>query len=239
MRVIVDLVLRNRNSIRQCDAGDLALEAGEQCIVELPEGPDVGTVTLGSRAMGEQLLQRTPPRVVRRISKEDLDHLAYLERREREAFAFCLERIRKHELPMKLVMTEFLYDGRKAYFYFTADGRVDFRALVRDLARRYRTRIEMKQIGVRDKSRLLGGFGPCGRSLCCATFLTSFKPVSIKMAKKQNLSMNVNKLTGMCGRLKCCVAFEFNPAAEKLSDQNEEKTPDAAETVAELEIPAE
>jgi cell fate regulator YaaT (PSP1 superfamily) len=151
----------------------------------------------------------SPLRVVRRASQADLVARLKHEQREREARHYAIERIRAHDLPMKLSRVEQPFDGSRLIFYFTADMRVDFRALVKELAGRFRTRIEMRQIGVRDEAKLLGGYGSCGRPLCCSTWLTSFEPVSIRMAKQQDLSLNPSKLSGLCGRLKCCLRYEL------------------------------
>jgi cell fate regulator YaaT (PSP1 superfamily) len=151
----------------------------------------------------------SPMRVVRRASEADLATRLKHEQREREARRYAMERIGAHELPMKLSRVEQTFDGARLIFYFTADSRVDFRELVRELAARFRTRIEMRQIGVRDEAKMLGGYGSCGRPLCCSTWLTSFEPVSIRMAKQQDLSLNPSKLSGLCGRLKCCLRYEL------------------------------
>ena len=151
----------------------------------------------------------SPARLVRRASRDDVLTRLKHQQREQEAHRICLLKIRERGLAMKLTRVEQLFDGSRLIFYYTAEGRVDFRELVRDLAAHFRTRIEMRQIGVRDEARMLGGYGACGRPLCCTTWLTSFEPVSIKMAKQQNLSLNPSKLSGMCGRLKCCLRYEL------------------------------
>jgi cell fate regulator YaaT (PSP1 superfamily) len=186
------------------------LMPGDQVVVQTEAGPAVGTVTRPIRA----LLERRPPpvpeaKVVRRATKEDVIARFRHEQREQEAHRICLLKIRERQLPMKLARVEQLFDGSRLIFYYTADGRVDFRELVRDLAAHFRARIEMRQIGARDEARMLGGYGACGRPLCCTTWLTSFEPISIKMAKQQNLSLNPSKLSGMCGRLKCCLRYEL------------------------------
>ena len=183
---------------------------GESVVVRTAAGPAVGTVTRPVPAADE----RRPPadadaKVIRRASKEDVLARLKHEQRELEAQRVCVMKIRERNLPMKLARVEQLFDGSRLIFYYTAEGRVDFRDLVRDLAGQFRTRIEMRQIGVRDEARMLGGYGSCGRPLCCTTWLTSFEPVSIKMAKQQNLSLNPSKLSGMCGRLKCCLRYEL------------------------------
>jgi cell fate regulator YaaT (PSP1 superfamily) len=184
---------------------------GEAVVVRQGEVTAMGVVVRSLPAVAER---RQPPpdssdRVVRRASREDLVARLKQEQRERAAYQFCLLKIRERGLPMKLTRVEQLFDGSRLIFYFTADGRVDFRELVRDLAAEFRTRIEMRQIGVRDEARMLAGYGSCGRPLCCTTWLQRFEPVSIKMAKQQQLSLNPSKLSGLCGRLKCCLRYEL------------------------------
>ena len=194
------------------DAADGAppVTVGEQVIVQTETGPAIGTVT---RTIAAAAARREAPapeaQVVRRASRDDVVARLKHEQREQEAHRVCLMKIRERQLPMKLARVEQLFDGSRLIFYYTAEGRVDFRELVRDLAGHFRVRIEMRQIGVRDEARMLGGYGACGRPLCCTTWLTSFEPVSIKMAKQQNLSLNPSKLSGMCGRLKCCLRYEL------------------------------
>jgi cell fate regulator YaaT (PSP1 superfamily) len=184
---------------------------GEQVIVETSDGTSMATITRGIPALA---VRRTPPedspaRLVRRATRDDVIARLKHEQREKEAHRICLLKIRERGLEMKLTRVEQLFDGSRLIFYYTAEGRVDFRELVRDLAAHFRTRIEMRQIGVRDEARMLGGYGSCGRPLCCTTWLQSFEPVSIKMAKQQNLSLNPSRLSGMCGRLKCCLRYEL------------------------------
>ncbi len=187
------------------------LVAGDGVVVQTTEGRAFGTVT---QAMPSTASRRTPPegsdaRVVRRATQDDVVTKLKHRHREQEAQRICLMKIRERGLTMKLARVEQLFDGSRLIFYYTAEGRVDFRELVRDLAAHFRTRIEMRQIGVRDEAKLLGGYGSCGRPLCCTTWLQSFEPVSIRMAKQQNLSLNPSKLSGMCGRLKCCLRYEL------------------------------
>jgi len=184
---------------------------GDQIVVETSEGPAMAMVTRGIPAVA---VRRTPPedstaRFVRRATRDDVVARLKHEQREKDAHRVCLLKIRERGLEMKLTRVEQLFDGSRLIFYYTAEGRVDFRELVRDLAAHFRTRIEMRQIGVRDEARMLGGYGSCGRPLCCTTWLQSFEPVSIKMAKQQNLSLNPSRLSGMCGRLKCCLRYEL------------------------------
>jgi cell fate regulator YaaT (PSP1 superfamily) len=184
---------------------------GDQVVVQTADGPAMGTVT---RAIPEVAERKRPPadspaRVLRRASSGDAVSRLQHQQREREAHQVCLRRIRERGLQMKLTRVEQLFDGSRLIFYYTADGRVDFRELVRDLAAHFRTRIEMRQIGVRDEAQMVGGYGPCGRPLCCTTWLQTFEPVSIRMAKQQNMSLSPSKLSGMCDRLKCCLRYEL------------------------------
>lgn len=185
------------------------LTPGEQVVVKTDEGPAVATVSLSVSAMQQRKATVPEAMVIRRATRDDVIARLKHEQREQEAQRICLLKIKERNLAMKLAKVEQLFDGSRLIFYYTAEGRVDFRDLVRDLAAQFRTRIEMRQIGVRDEARLLGGYGSCGRPLCCTTWLTSFEPVSIKMAKQQNLSLNPSKLSGMCGRLKCCLRYEL------------------------------
>src|SRR5689334_18081349 len=184
---------------------------GQSVVVQTEAGPALGAVV---RSI-PQLTERTPPaadesiRVLRVATHEDVIARLKQQQREKEAYRIALLKIRERGLAMKLARVEQSFDGLRLVFYFTAEGRVDFRELVRELATEFRTRIEMRQIGVRDEAKLLGGYGTCGRPLCCTTFLNSFEPVSIKMAKQQDLSLNPSKLSGLCGRLKCCLRYEL------------------------------
>jgi cell fate regulator YaaT (PSP1 superfamily) len=187
------------------------LVRGDQVVVQTENGPAVGTLvpTIPALAGKRQPPSDSPRRVVRRATEHDITTRLQQQHREREAHRIALLKIREHGLPIKLTRVEQQFDGARLVFYFTAEGRVDFRELVRDLAAEFRTRIEMRQIGVRDEAKLLGGYGSCGRPLCCTTWLQSFEPVSIKMAKQQDLSLNPSKLSGLCGRLKCCLRYEL------------------------------
>jgi cell fate regulator YaaT (PSP1 superfamily) len=187
-----------------------SLAPGDHVVVQTAAGPALGTI---QRPIAALAAKRTPAtedaRVIRRATKEDVVARLKHDQREREAQRICLLKIKERGLQMKLTRVEQLFDGSRLIFYYTAEGRVDFRELVRDLAAHFRARIEMRQIGVRDEAKMLGGYGPCGRPLCCTTWLQSFEPVSIRMAKQQNLSLNPSKLSGMCGRLKCCLRYEI------------------------------
>jgi cell fate regulator YaaT (PSP1 superfamily) len=193
-------------------AGDLPpLIPGDSVVVQTPDGPAVGTVTraVASIAARKRPTEESTAQVVRKATRDDIVARLKQQQREQEAHRICLMKIRERGLAMKLARVEQIFDGSRLIFYYTAEGRVDFRELVRDLAAHFRVRIEMRQIGVRDEARMLGGYGSCGRPLCCTTFLQSFEPISIKMAKQQNLSLNPSKLSGMCGRLKCCLRYEL------------------------------
>jgi cell fate regulator YaaT (PSP1 superfamily) len=185
---------------------------GDAVVVQAEGGAAVGTLVRSIPqivARRQQNGDTPPPRVVRIASHDDIVLRLKHEQREREAMRIAMLKIRERGLGMKVTRVEQLFDGSRLVFYFTADGRVDFRELVRELATEFRTRIEMRQIGVRDEAKMIGGYGTCGRPLCCTTFLTSFEPVSIKMAKQQQLSLNPSKLSGQCGRLKCCLRYEL------------------------------
>jgi cell fate regulator YaaT (PSP1 superfamily) len=187
------------------------LRSGDQVIVQTDGGPALGTVVPSLTALGDkrQLPPGSPHQVVRLATRDDVMARLKHKQRERDAFNVAMLKIRERGLGMKLAKVEQLFDGSKLIFYFTADSRVDFRELVRELAAEFRTRIEMRQIGVRDEAKMLGGYGTCGRPLCCTTWLSSFEPISIKMAKQQDLSLNPSKLSGLCGRLKCCLRYEL------------------------------
>lgn len=197
--------LRVPGDMLQLNAGDLILSRNEQVIVESPRGTTTATVLMEPEL---NRVSKNIPRVLRKMTDSDRQIAQRNESREREAFAFCRERIRALQQPMKLVDVELSHTGNRAVFYFTSNERVDFRALVKDLAKRFHTRIEMRQIGVRDAARHTGGTGVCGREICCSTWLPEFKPVSIRMAKDQGLALNHDKLSGVCGRLRCCLRYE-------------------------------
>ena len=188
---------------------DLALEPGMRVVVETDRGRALGIVVLAPREIEEKDAVKELKNVIRIATDEDLALAAANADREKDAFRICAARINERKMEMKLVRAEYLFDGSKIIFYFTADGRVDFRELVKDLAHHFHTRIEMRQIGVRDEAKLIGGLGVCGRELCCSTFLTDFAPVSVRMAKEQGLALNPSKISGQCGRLLCCLGYEF------------------------------
>lgn len=184
------------------------IETGQHVIVETARGVEYGHVVLGIREVEDKKVIQPLKAVIRIATPEDDEREARNRRKEKEAFQICLEKIAKHKLEMKLIKVEYTFDNNKVLFYFTADGRIDFRELVKDLASVFKTRIELRQIGVRDEAKIMGGIGVCGRPLCCATYMPEFVPVSIKMAKEQNLSLNPTKISGVCGRLMCCLKNE-------------------------------
>ncbi len=188
--------------------GELQIEKGIHVIVETARGVEYGTVIMGCTQVEDETVVQPLKQVIRIATKEDDEINANNRRKEEDAFKICLEKIAKHNLQMKLIEAEYTFDNNKLLFYFTADGRIDFRELVKDLASVFKTRIELRQIGVRDEMKISGGIGICGRPLCCHTFLPEFAPVSIKMAKEQNLSLNPSKISGVCGRLMCCLKNE-------------------------------
>lgn len=189
-------------------AGLKDLEVGEFVVVETSRGDEVGRVLISSREVTDQEIVGQLKKAKRRATAVDLTQLTYYRFRDMEALSRCQEKAQEYNLPMKVVRAEYNYDGSRLVFFFTAEKRVDFRNLVQDLARSFRARIELRQIGVRDEAKLLGGIGKCGRSLCCSTWLTDFSPVSIKMAKQQDLPLSPMEISGVCGRLLCCLAYE-------------------------------
>jgi cell fate regulator YaaT (PSP1 superfamily) len=192
-----------------CNAEEIAFDEGATLVVEGARGPLLSTAMTSAVEVEPEVYPEEMPKVIREATAEDLQKREQFLGKMGQAREMCLERIEARKLPMKLVEVEYLFDGSKVIFYFTAEGRVDFRELVRDLARELKTRIEMVQIGVRDEARMVGGMGICGREFCCSTFLDSFIPVSIKMAKEQSISLNPSKVSGVCGRLMCCLSYEF------------------------------
>lgn len=208
MSHIVTIQFTNAGKLYDLDAGSLELAQGDRVVVETERGVGVGQVvkppvekeTHGSASLAI---------VKRKATPEDMETVARIAQKEKDAYQFCVNRIIERNMPMKLVRVEYQFDSSKAVFFFTADGRVDFRDLVKDLAHSFHTRIEMRQIGVRDEAKMTGGIGICGRELCCSSWLRDFQPVSVKMAKEQNLALNPNKISGQCGRLLCCLDYEY------------------------------
>ena len=208
MATIIGVRFRKAGKVYYFDPNDFWPRTGDFVIVETSRGMELGEVVTGSRSVSDAQIVAPLKKVVRVATEEDIRRAESIERREKEAFTICQEKILKHKLDMKLVSVEITFDNSKIIFYFTANGRVDFRELVKDLAGVFKIRIELRQIGVREEAKMLGGLGACGRSICCGAFLGDFQPVSIKMAKEQNLSLNPAKISGQCGRLMCCLNYE-------------------------------
>ncbi len=205
---VIGVRFRQAGKIYNFDPLDFKIEVGNHVIVETARGIEYGKVVQGVQEKNEEDVIM-PLKSVIRVATEEDDKIAKQNKdKEKKAFFICKEKIKKHGLEMKLIDTEYTFDNNKVLFYFTADGRIDFRELVKDLASVFKTRIELRQVGVRDETKMLGGIGICGRSLCCSTYLSEFIPVSIKMAKEQNLSLNPTKISGICGRLMCCLKNE-------------------------------
>ena len=205
---VIGVRFRTAGKIYFFSPGGLELKAGDKVIVETARGVEFGSVVTGIKEVPDDQISQPLKPVIRIATQDDARREAKNREKEKEAFKICQEKIRKHGLEMKLIDAEYTFDNNKVLFYFTADGRIDFRELVKDLASVFRTRIELRQIGVRDETKIRGGIGICGRPLCCHTYLTEFAPVSIKMAKEQNLSLNPTKISGVCGRLMCCLTNE-------------------------------
>lgn len=205
---VIGVRFRYAGKIYYFDPAGIDLQLGEKVIVETARGIECGEVVQTVKEVEDSEVVAPLKKVIRKATEEDLEHVEDNKRRAKEAFGICLEKIKKHNLEMKLIDVEYTFDNNKILFYFTADGRVDFRELVKDLASVFRTRIELRQIGVRDEAKMMGGLGICGRCLCCCNHLTEFQPVSIKMAKEQSLSLNPTKISGICGRLMCCLRYE-------------------------------
>ena len=208
MAQVVGIRFKDVGKVYYFDPDGMQFKKGDRAIVETARGVECGEIALQNREVPDEEIVKPLKRIIRAAGPEDLKTLAENREKEKKAFSICEEKIRAHKLDMKLVEVEYTFDGSKILFYFTADGRVDFRSLVKDLAGTFRTRIELRQIGVRDESKMIGGIGICGRPFCCSTFLGDFQPVSIKMAKEQGLSLNPGKISGTCGRLMCCLKYE-------------------------------
>lgn len=205
---VIGVRFRNAGKIYYFSPGKLEIKSGDHVIVETARGVEYGHVVLGNREVDESKVVQPLKSVIRMVTKEDEIREENNRKKEKEAFKICQEKIRKHNLEMKLIDVEYTFDNNKILFYFTADGRIDFRELVKNLASVFKTRIELRQVGVRDETKIVGGIGICGRPLCCHSYLSEFIPVSIKMAKEQNLSLNPTKISGVCGRLMCCLKNE-------------------------------
>ena len=208
MKNVIGVRFQEVGKVYYFDPGKVIVKSGEGVIVETVKGIEFGWVVMDPHEVEEKRIVKPLKTIMRKADKKDYEKLEKNKTREAEIFDICLEKIIKHKLDMKLSVVECAFDGNKIIFYFTADGRVDFRELVKDLAAVFKTRIELRQIGVRDEAKMIGGLGPCGRPCCCSQFLGGFAPVSIKMAKEQNLSLSPTKISGLCGRLMCCLGYE-------------------------------
>ena len=217
MQEIVGVRFKKLGKIYFFDPDGIKLNKGQNAIVETARGLELGEVAVSNRMMDEDKLITALKKVIRIATEEDEKIFFENEKKAQEAYSVCEEKIKKHGLDMKLIDVEYTFDSSKLLFYFTADGRIDFRELVKDLAAIYKTRIELRQIGVRDEVKMLGGYGMCGRELCCCNHLSDLNPVSIKMAKEQGLSLNPSKISGVCGRLMCCLKHEQEVYEEKLA----------------------
>ncbi|MDD3334986.1 MAG: stage 0 sporulation family protein [Eubacteriales bacterium] len=240
MAAIVGVRFKNAGKLYYFDPGKLWPAAGDYVIVETARGLEYGQVITGVRQVEDELIASPLKQVTRICNEDDARHARENEKFEKEAYGVCQHKIEEHKLDMKLVGVEQTFDNTKILFYFTANGRVDFRSLVKDLASVFHTRIELRQIGVRDEAKMLGGLGPCGRPICCGSFLGDFQPVSIKMAKEQNLSLNPTKISGVCGRLMCCLKFEqdhYEATRKRMPKLGKEvETPDGFGSVADLNV---
>ena len=226
MTKVVGIRFRNVGKIYYFDPKDYDILVGDHVIVETARGVEYGRVVIGQKEIPEEDVVHPLKEVIRVATPEDDEKEMQNRVKEKEAFKICHKKIREHELEMKLIDAEYTFDNNKVLFYFTADGRIDFRQLVKDLAAIFKTRIELRQIGVRDETKILGGIGICGRCLCCHTYLSEFAPVSIKMAKEQNLSLNQTKISGVCGRLMCCLKNE-----QETYEELNKKLPGIGDTV--------
>ena len=207
---VVGVRFKKAGKIYYFSPEDKVIASGDNVIVETARGIEFGNCVIGPKEVSEDKIVLPLKNVIRKANKEDEKKYLENKSKEKDAFNICSEKIQKHNLIMKLIDVEYTFDNNKIIFYFTAEGRVDFRELVKDLASVFRTRIELRQIGVRDEAKMIGGLGPCGRPMCCSVHLGDFAPVSIKMAKEQNLSLNPTKISGICGRLMCCLNYEQN-----------------------------
>lgn len=240
MGKLIGVQFQKNGKIYYFDANGFDVKPGDYVIVDTARGLDLGEVAMGPRDIDENTWKNPLKKTIRIASEQDIQHGIDNREKEKEAFSICQKKIAEHKLEMKLVSVEYAFDNSKILFFFTANGRVDFRSLVKDLASIFKMRIELRQIGVRDEAKMLGGLGPCGRPICCGTFLDQFQPVSIKMAKEQNLSLNPTKISGVCGRLMCCLKYEqehYEMTRKKMPKVGREViTPDGTGSVSDLNI---
>jgi len=240
MAEVIGVRFKDVGKIYYFDPDGKKLSLGDKVIVETVRGVECGTVSMANRSVPDNSIVKPLKKLIRTATEADLATLKKNAEHEKQAFAVCEQKIASHKLNMKLVDVEYTFDGSKILFYFTAEGRVDFRELVKDLASVFRTRIELRQIGVRDEAKMMGGIGVCGRPLCCSTFLGEFQPVSIKMAKEQGISLNPTKISGTCGRLMCCLKYEQDAYEDLLRTTPKlgayVQTPDGKGTVTDLNL---
>ena len=240
MGKIIGVQFQKNGKLYYFDANGFEIKAGDYVVVDTARGLDLGEVTMGVREIDESSWRTPLKKTIRIATEQDIQHSRENRQKEKEAFSICQKKIAEHKLEMKLVSVEYAFDNSKILFFFTANGRVDFRSLVKDLASIFKMRIELRQIGVRDEAKMLGGLGPCGRPICCGSFLEQFQPVSIKMAKEQNLSLNPTKISGVCGRLMCCLKYEqdhYEQTRKKMPRIGREvETPDGTGPVTDLNI---
>ena len=240
MAVIIGIRFKNTGKVYYFDPGENTLRKGDLVVVETARGTECGEVVIPNKEVADATIVKPLKPVLRVATAEDKKRARDNRDKEEKAMRLCQEKIAAHKLDMKLVDVEYTFDNSKILFYFTANGRVDFRALVKDLASVFKTRIELKQIGVRDEAKMMGGLGLCGRPVCCAQFMGDFQPVSIKMAKEQNLSLNPTKISGVCGRLMCCLKYEqdhYEATRKRMPRPGREVgTPDGVGTVQEINV---
>lgn len=240
MSKVIGVRFKRPGKVYFFDAGNINVKAKDKVIVETAMGQEMGEVVINNKNLTNNKIKSSLKPIIRVATEKDLKHFAENKEKEKEAFKICEEKIKKHKLGMHLVDASYTFDNAKLLFYFTADNRIDFRELVKDLASIFKTRIELRQIGVRDQVRRIGGNGVCGRELCCCTFLNNFDTVSIKMAKEQNIALNPAKISGNCGRLMCCLRYEQEAYEEKLKKLPKVgaivKTEDGEGTVDSIEI---
>ena len=240
MGSVTGIQFQKNGKLYYFDTNGFDVKIGDYVIVDTARGYDLGEVVMATRSIDEENWQVPLKKLIRIATEQDIQHGRNNRAKEKDAFLICQKKIAEHKLEMKLVSVEYAFDNSKILFFFTANGRVDFRSLVKDLASVFKMRIELRQIGVRDEAKMLGGLGPCGRPICCGTFLEQFQPVSIKMAKEQNLSLNPTKISGVCGRLMCCLKYEqdhYEQARKRMPRVGREvETPDGCGPVTDLNI---
>jgi len=209
MSKIICVYSEKLNKVFRVKKGDFELKRGDRCIIESDLGGElVEVINVSNQVCDFPKAAKDAVKIIRKANSDDEEKISRLDRKEEKAFNFCIKRIESRKLPMKLVKVRYFFNEQKGIFYYTANGRIDFRQLVKDLAKELKMRIEMRQVGVRDEAKMIGGLGVCGRELCCFSFIKNFKPVTIQKAKKQKIAINPTKISGVCGRLMCCLAFE-------------------------------